>query len=165
MLHPLHQARVRQTVNVGHGHIGQASAAHLGLPKPQGRGAQMAADEAGIGPNRLHEGILGSLDGILHFRGGDAPLLPGFDLKGNGPRPGKQNHAEAVYQLLCHGVQILAGVGHGVVHRPPKGPVIELLHGTAPEVLGDGLEDILRGVSPGHQAVNHVGIEDGLSAG
>ena len=47
----------------------------------------MAADEAGIGPNRLHEGILGTLDGILHLRGGDAPLFPGFDLKGNGPGP------------------------------------------------------------------------------
>ena len=164
MLHPLHQAKVRQAVNVGHGHIGQAPAAHLGLPKPQGRGAQMAADEAGIGPNRLHEGILGTLDGILHLRGGDAPLLPGFNLKGNGPGPGEENDAEAVDQLQCHSVQVPAGVRHAVINAPPEGRCIERLDGIPPQIIRNGLYHILRGIRPGGQAVDGIGIEGEFSA-
>ena len=148
MLHPLHQARVRQAVNVGHSHIGQTSAAHLDLPKPQGRGAQMAADEAGIGPNRLHEGILGTLDGILHLRGGDAPLFPGFDLKGNGPGPGEENDTETVDQLPGHGVQVLAGVRHAVIDVSQQCLFIKGRRCTPGQIVRNGADDVLRGISP-----------------
>ena len=77
----------------------------------------MTANDAGVGTHRFREGILGAFDGIFHLRAGDAPFFPGFHLKGNGPHPGKQHHAEAVDQLLLlslllPGVAIALGAYH-----------------------------------------------------
>ena len=58
----------------------------------------MAADQAGIGADRLYKGILGALGSMLQIRCCKRSLLPCFGFKGNGTNSGKQNNAESVYQ-------------------------------------------------------------------
>ena len=60
----------------------------------------MAAQQAGIDANGLHEGILRAFDGILHLRCVRATLDACFDFKSNGSHVRKQHHAEAIHQLL-----------------------------------------------------------------
>ena len=157
--HPLDQRFIRQPLDVGHGHIGQGSPSHLGLPEPQLRGAQMAANQAGIGADGLHEGILGAFDGILHLRGGNTPLFPGLDLEGNGSGSREQDHAEAVDQLPRHRIQILARVRHAVIDVAQQRLVIERPGRLAGQIVRNGAEHIFRGIPAGGQAVDGVGIE------
>ncbi|CDB31305.1 unknown [Firmicutes bacterium CAG:137] len=164
LLHLLHQVRSRQPLNVGNGHIGKAPPPHQGLIQPQLRRAHVPPDEAGVGPHRLGEGVLRPLDGILHLRCGQAPLLPCFHLKGNGSHTGEKHHTEAVNQLLRHGIQILAGVGHRVVHLPSQGQIVQLLHSLALEMLRNGPHNVFRRIRPGNQAINHIGVQPEAAA-
>ena len=119
----------------------------------------MPAQQARVGPHRLHKSVLGPLDSILHLRSRNAPLLSGLDLKGNGPGLRKENDTEAVDQLQCHSVQVPAGVRHAVINAPPEGRCIERLDGIPLQIIRNGLYHILRGIRPGGQAVNGIGIE------
>ena len=125
----------------------------------------MAAEQAGVGADGFHEAVLGTLDSVFHLRLARPPLVTGFDLEGNGTGPGKEHHAEAVDQLQGHIIQILACIRHAVVHPTPEGIVIEQGDTVALQVLRQGLEHIFRGISPGGQAVDGVGIQGKAAAG
>ena len=81
----------------------------------------MPPDEAGIGADRLHEAILGPLDGVLHLRRGGRTFVGGLGLEGDGPHLRKQHHAEAVDQLFRRRLRVRAGVGDTVINAAGKG--------------------------------------------
>ena len=119
----------------------------------------MAADQTGIDPDGLYEGVFGTLDGVFHLGRVGASAGTGFDLKGHGPCPGKQHHAVAVNQLLRHSVQIFTGFRHAVIDRPMKGSVIEILYSVRFQVLRNGSQDVFRHVAAGDQPVNGIGMQ------
>ena len=84
----------------------------------------MAAQQAGIDSNGLHEGILWAFDGILHLRSIRASLDACLDLKGNGSHVRKQHHTEAVDQLYKNCPQIFARFRHAVVYRAVERRII-----------------------------------------
>ena len=156
--HPLHQFRSSDAVNPGNRHVGQAAAPHLCLVQTQCRSTQVTADQAGIGADGFHQAVLGPFDSIFHLRRRRAPLLSGFNLKSDCPGARKQHHAKTIDQLQGHVIQILAGLRHTVVYTAPKGIFIKLLHTLTHKMLGKGFEHIFRGISPGGQSVDGIGI-------
>ena len=155
LLHSLHQGRVRQTVNIGQGHIGQAPLPDLRFVQTQRRCAQVPPQKAGIGANRLGKGVLRPFYRVFHLRRGGGALFAGFVLKGNGPIAEK-HHGEAVDQLHGNGVQILTGLGDGIVDRAVEGAVTEQIHRLGGGVLKQRLDHVFRDVTAGGQAVDRI---------
>lgn len=124
----------------------------------------MPPQEAGIDADGFHESILWPLDGVLHLRGIRPPVDPGFDFKSNGSGLREQHHAEAVDQLFENRLQILARLRHTVVNRSVKGFLVKLPHGLPPQVLRNGLEDILRHIPAGYQPIDGIGVNGKAAA-
>ena len=155
LLHPFHQGWVRQAVDISQGHVGQAPLTDLRFVQPQGRCTQVPPQKAGIGADSLGKGVLWPLDRIFHLRRGGGALFTGLVLKGDGPAAEK-HHGKAVDQLQGHGVQVLAGLGDGVVDRAVEGAVTEQVHGLGSGVLEQRLDHVFRDVAAGGQAVDGI---------
>ena len=125
----------------------------------------MAANQTGIGTDGFRKSILRAFYSVFHLRGGQAALLPCLDLEGQCAGTREQHYTKAIDQLLRHLLQIPALLGHTVVYPAPECIIIQKLHSFSGEMVGKGLEDILRGIRPGGKPINGIGIEGKALAG
>ena len=146
LLHRLHQLRVGQPLDPQDVHRGDGLAAHQQLLDLQAGSAQAAADQGGVGPDGLHEGVPGPFEGRLVLRLGDRALLLGAGIEGEADGfPGKEQQAvsaDEVKHRLVHGGPLLhAQVVEGAVPDAPDGA------GQVPHsqglVLGQGPQHIV----------------------
>ena len=162
-LQPPHQLLRRQAPDGNDGHIRQTAPPDDRLIQLQLRCAQMAADEAGVGADRLGKGVLRSLDGVLHLRAGGAALFPCLILKSNGPGPFKQDNAKSIDKLPGRRIKVRADICHGVIDHRLQRPLVQLLHTIPLEILQQRADDEIRNIAAGGQAVNGIGM-DGKTA-
>ena len=73
----------------------------------------MSPQKAGVGAHRLRERIFRALDGILHLRGRNGALFPGFHLERRRLIFPKDHQTKAVHQLFRRRIH----VRHRNLHR------------------------------------------------
>ena len=122
----------------------------------------MTANKACVDSHGFDEGILRAFDGVFHLRSAGTARHSDTHFKSNRSHFRKKNDAKTIDKLQSDGIQIFTGICHTIINCALQRFGIQFFHAITGQVFGDRLNDVVRCICAGDQAVDGISINGAL---